>query len=621
MVMQAIRRRSQGIVAYILIGLIAVVFALFGLGSITTFLAPVPKVRTVNGDAITEQEMALQVERLRQQVLDQGLTIAEDGLRNIALEGLTRDLLVKQASEKLRLAFADSHLNEIIRATESFQIGGVFDADQYRWVLAQNGFSPATFRENLRTQQINTQLSGSFSQSDFMLPGESRHIFQLFDQTRDLAWLLLPVSQFVDETAITDAEIAGYYAEHPTSFMTDETVTVEYLELSLDDIQASVVLSEEEITAWYEKNQEDYGTPEGRRAAHLLFETGGGTTDEDARSRAEDAWSRLEAGEDFASLAEEVSDDPGSAAGGGDLGFAGPGAYDEAFEEALYRLEPGEITKPVETPFGFHIIKLLEVRAASVPPLDEVREQVRRDAGKYQAEEIFAEKSLKLADIVYESPDLQQAADELQLEVRQAEPFTRSSRSGIAAWPEVTEAAFSAAVLFDGYNSEVLELAAEHQLVLRLVSHQPSVPRDLADVQDDIREQLRTEAAEDLASEAADQALELLKSGSSAAYVADEAGAEWKVAAESVRNNPDIDQSILEEAFRLPSPQEGGKSIGSLVLPGGDAAVIAVTRVQSQLTNFEEYMESGTDETLAGSRGSITYLEYLQHLENDARIR
>ena len=378
MVMQAIRQRSQGIVAYILVGLIALVFGLFGFGSITTFLVPTPSVLTINGVDIPEQEMRIRLERRRAGMLANGLAIDEERLSRLVLDELVRDALLDESVRNLRLHFGDEQVGQVILSNQAFQVDGTFNPEQYQFAIAQAGYSPITFRELVRSEQIHNQLINVISGSEFTLTGEAEWFAGLIDQTRDLAYLRLEVDRLMGEVTVGEDEVKSYYDEHPAAFTSEESVRLEYLELNLDDLQASIELSAEDLTDWYQQNQEIYGSPEERRVAHLLFEFG-----EDARSRAEAAYARLQAGEDFASLAKELSDDSGSASQGGELGFAAAGTYADEFETALDQLSVGEVTRPVETNFGFHLIKLLEIREARITPLDEVRDQVRKRCYQY----------------------------------------------------------------------------------------------------------------------------------------------------------------------------------------------------------------------------------------------
>lgn len=622
MLMQEIRSRSQGLIAYILVGLIALVFALFGLGSITTFLVPTPTLLTVNGDDITEQEMLLGLERQRRAWFAEGLTPDEDLLRRLVLDGLVRDTLLTQSADRLHLYFGDAQVDQGIRDTVDFQVAGRFDPEQYRFIVAQAGFSPAGYREQLRFQGRYNQLFGGIAETDFLLPDESARAGELLEQTRDLAWLRLQVDELLDETELGEEDIRRYHEEHPATFTTAETVEVEYLELSRDAAQATIELSEEELLDWYERNQETYGSPEERQAAHILFEFGGEATPEAVRGKAEAAYARLQAGEDFAALAREISEDPGSADLGGDLGHAARGVYAEAFEEVLFRLAPDEIGGPVETPFGFHLIKLLDLREAEVPPFEEVREQLRADASLDAATELFVQESTRLAELVFEFPeDLRTAADELQLEIRREAPFTRSGGEGIAVWPEVVQAAFSSAVLLDGYNSDVIEVEDGRQLVVRLLAHRPSELQEFAEVADEAERLLRQARARELAIEKRDQAVAQLESGSIAAYVAVQAGVDWEVVEGGNRLQPEVDRAILDEAFRLPKPEPGGKSIGSLVLDGGDAVVVVVTRVFSPpVSDYDDFTEEEVKRNLTDRRGGDSFREYLLNLRELAKI-
>ena len=287
--------------------------------------------------------------------------------------------------------------------------------------------------------------------------------FTLEGQQRRFKYLQLPLSMFSSRVTVSDEEAAKYYETHGEAFMTPERVRAQYLELDVATLDPGVEVDEQAIQALYDEQASNYVTPEERHARHILVQL---LPDADeaataaALEKANSIVSRLDAGEDFAALASELSDDPGSAANGGDLGFFGRGLMDPEFENAVFELEPGERSKPVKSPFGFHIIELVEIRPEVATPLAEVRDELLKQLLSAERSDLFYEKSETLSNLAFEQPDtLQGAADELELEIRDTDWVSVNEGTGIAAHAAVREALFSEDVLDNGNNSAAIEIA------------------------------------------------------------------------------------------------------------------------------------------------------------------
>ncbi len=623
MSIQKFRDSSEGIVAKFIVGLIIIVFALFGFGSITTFLAPVPKVAEVNGDDITQQEMELAVERNRRIILAQNTPpedIDEDSLRRDVLQSLiTRKLLVQEA-DALGLQYSDRKLDEEIVATPVFQIDGVFNPQQFQLVISSAGFTATAYREEMRRDKEFQQMMSAIRSTAFLTDSEVRRASSLAQQVRDIAWLKIDVDKLMSGITVDDDEIQAYYDENRREFVTEETVDLDYIELRRSDLLDEVDFTEAELQAFYEDTKDLYATPETRRVAHILIETNDEVTGEEAKEKIDAIYERIMNGEDFGQLAKEFSEDPGSAENGGDLGYNEPGTFVEEFEKTASELALNQVSKPVLTEFGYHIIKLLGVEEARTASLDEIRDRLERDFRSSLAEEIFVERSSRLEELAFEAQDLVEPAEELGLEVKSTGPVGRDTKEGIAANPAVMEAAFSADVLLDGNNSSVIEIGPNDQVVIHVREHHPSEIRPLDLVRDDIRETLRHRKAAELAEQQAREMVAMLESGSVARFVADQYGLEWQVLAEARRNDPVIDPEIKQAAFSLPRPGKNAKSVGLAILDDGGAAVISVTNVQNRDDASTEQELAGISLVLAAQQGAVDYQEFLDSLRQQADI-
>src|SRR5690606_25691935 len=286
---------------------------------------------------------------------------------------------------------------------------------------------PTAFEELQRRALELRDLEEGVSRSSFVTPAEYRRYVELANQRREIAYALFPVEAFLERVEVGDDEVAAHYEEHADRYMTEEAVELEYVELRRGDIAEQIEVSEEELRAEYERQKERYRLDEERRASHILITPDSGESDEDARARAEELMRRINEGEDFAALAAEHSDDPGSASSGGDLGWISRGSLDSAFEEALYSMELGEVEGPVRTDFGWHIIRFDDVREGEERTFEEVRDELLAELRNARADDIYFERANQLGDLAFDEFDsLERVAEQLGLPLKRVERFPRS---------------------------------------------------------------------------------------------------------------------------------------------------------------------------------------------------
>ena len=624
MLIQRLRDGSDGILAKVIIGLIIIVFGLFGFGSITTFLAPVPKVATVNGEEVTQQAMEIAVERNRRLLQARGSTpdqINEDELRDNVLRNLISREILSQATDEFDLYYSDALLDGEIIASEVFKVGGVFDPDQFQNVIRSAGYTPLLYRDEMRTDSLFGQMLAGIGESAFVTEAESKRYSSLLSQTRDLAYLQVRVDGLIDEVSVSDEEISDYYADRSVDFVTEETVNLQYVELKHEQLAADLEVDEEALEQYYRDNQSDYSTEESRRVAHILIEASDDLSMEATQVKANEVYARIEQGEDFAVLAGDESDDVGSRDNGGDLGFNPQGTFFPEFEAAAYGLVVGEVSEPVETEIGYHIIKLLEIDEAVQPSLADVRDEVEQRYRMYVTEDEFVTRSSRLAEMLFEAIDLEAPAAKLGLEVLSTGNLSRDSKNFLMANNSVATAAFSADVLIDGNNSDLLELTDSHHVGIRVEEYAPSVARSLAEVTEDIRYILQRGKAESLAEVRAAAIVEAINGGSLSQYVANEYGLEWILAPSLSRFSRDIDPLVMREAFKLPRPADDKESLGIAILPNGDSLVLRVSEVINRpSTELAEAEVASFRESLASQLGSMDFQEFQDALTAEALI-
>lgn len=622
MAIQRLRDGTQGIIAKIIVGLIIIAFALFGLGSITTFLVPIPTVASVNGEDITRQQMEFAMERLRQQLASQGNDDPdEDELREDVLEGLITREVLEQTAQDYGFQFGETMLDEEIIQNTAFHLDGRFDAEQFRLVLGRAGYSPLMYRDEFRLDKMLQQMQSGISDSQFVTPAESKRLMSLNEQTRDLAFVRITVDSFFEEVTVTDDEIADWYDDHPDDFVTEETVSLEYIDLQLENLSAEVSVTEDDLQAEYETSKEQYSTEEQRRVSHILVSVDDDRSEEEARTKIEDLAAQLADGGDFEALAREHSDDPGSGAEGGDLGFNGRGTYVPEFEERTWSAPLDEISEPILTQFGFHLIKVTEIEESVTPPFEEIREDLEADYRRRLAEDEFVTLSNDLGELAFEHLDLQVPAEETGLEIQETDALTREAANALFGSDAVVEAALSPDVLLDGNNSDVIEISDERHLVLRVKEHSPSEREALELVQEGIRLTLQTDKAKELAAAKAEEMAEQIKAGSLALFVADQQDLEWQRHEKASRTEADIDLAILTHAFEMPRPAEGKESISHLVLDEGDAVVIRISGVHyPDEADLDENQTNAMARNLEFQLGNIDFFDFEKSRSDAASI-
>jgi len=624
MSIQSMRDRSEGVVAKIIVGLIIIVFGAFGMGSITTFLAPVAKVATVNGEDVTQQEMEVEVERTRRILLSQNRTpesINEDQLRSDVLQNLITRKLLLQASEDLGLEYGNTALDADIVATQAFQIDGDFNSQQFQLVLGSAGYNPLSYRSEMRRDKILAQINSAIRSSAFLTEDEVGRANSLAQQTRDIAFLRVDIEALSETIELEDNEVNDFYLSHSADFLTEEAVDISFLEIKLSDFLNEVDVNEEQLQLFFADTKAVYAEPERRRVAHILIDVSDERSEEDAKSEVDDIYQQLISGGDFTTLAKELSADVGSAESGGDLGFNDQGTFVEEFELAAQTLSVNQLSEPVKTEFGYHILKLLDIEAAVEPVFADVRDRVETEFRNVGAEELFVNISSRLSELSYESGDLIEPAEELGLEIRSTGLTTKINPTGIAGIASVMDAALSPDVLLDGNNSNLLEITPNHHLVLRVKEYQPSEIKALDVVAAEINKTLRLEKASTLAKEQAQEMTTMLEDGSITRFVADKFNLQWTVVGEAKRNQIGLDREINREAFSLPRPSDGNKSVGYAVLLNGDAAVLVVTNVQNKTESDstpEDLISLGR--VLASQQGISDYREFRDNLALEGSV-
>jgi len=614
--LQAIRDRASGWITYIIIGLVIIPFAIWGINNY--FTSPESRdIAKVGDSAISPQafQQALQQQRQRFPQMDPAL------LKNTVLQGLVNEELLQQAAKEQALRVGDQQLSQAIRSIPAFQQDGAFNIERYEQFLRSQGYpSKAAFEEYLRRSLTREQLREGLLNSAIVTPAELDKVIQLLNQQRELQYILLPLNNYLQKVSIDDDSVNRYFQEHQDRLQKPEQIQVDYLELKLDTIAAKLIIDEDELQQLYQEQKAKYVQPEERKASHILVTVPAGAdtaTVDKARERAKAIHDEISAGaKTFAQALQDAQKE--NDIQGGDLGSIGRGMYKEpVFEDTLFALQKvGDISEPVQTSFGFHIIQLDGIVPEKVTSFAEVREGLAKEWRLQQAENRFYDLSEKLTNAIYEHPDsLEPAARSLDLSISESPWFTRQGGEGISSFRPVVEAAFGEPVLKQGANSELLEVEPNHLVVLRLKDHKDAVPLSLAEARDRIVNELRNQQARETLAKELATVRQRAEQGESLEALAKEFGGELKNAGLVGRRDNQLEAGLLKEAFRLPPLSTAKPSLGTVQLANGDQVLIAVGRiVPGEVGKMQEAERKALAQQLARQSGMAEFEGFLEGL-------
>ncbi|MEH6350135.1 SurA N-terminal domain-containing protein [Pseudomonas sp. 3JA] len=620
--LQNIRDNSQGWIAKTIIGVIVALMALTGFDAIFQATTNSNDAAKVNGEKISQNELSQAVDMQRRQLMQQlgkdfdASLLDEKMLRDSALKGLIDRKLLLQGAHDAKFAFSEAALDQVILQTPEFQVDGKFSAERFDQVIRQLGYSRMQFRQMLAQEMLIGQLRAGLAGSGFVTDAQVLAFARLEKQTRDFATLNIKADPA--SVKLTDDEVKAYYDQHAKEFMTPDQVVIDYLELKKASFFDQVSVKDEDLQAAYQK--EIANLSEQRRAAHILIEVNDKVTEAQAKAKIEEIQARLAKGESFEALAKEFSQDPGSANNGGDLGYAGPGVYDPEFEKALYALNKDQVSAPVRTDFGLHLIKLLGVEAPEVPTFASLKDKLTRELKTQQVEQRFVEATKQLEDASFEASDLAQPAQDLKLTIHTSAPFGREGGEGVAANRAVVTAAFSPEVLDEGANSTAIELDPETVVVLRAKEHRKPEQLPLESVAGPIRAQLTKEHASAAAKTRADELITSLRDGKTALDKPVD-GQGWKAIEAATRNQEGIDPAVLQALFRMPKPESKDKpTFTSVTLPDGSLMVVRLNGVNEAAAPTDEE-KAEYRRYLASRVGQQDFAAYRKQLESQADIK
>lgn len=621
--MEAFRGMVKGWLGKSILGLIVFGLAALGLESYFGNGGKVIAVK-VSGTEILQHEVDQLVDRQRQQVLAQMGEKANPAsldmvrLRKDVLNGaISRELLTQQA-KKAGYLISDATVYKLIREVPAFQEGGKFSQARYEQMLRQIGESPASYPARAKQELAYSLLIAGIGQSGFVTSAELDHLSSLDAQKRDIHLAMIPGGRYLADITVSDEEVKKSYQANPSRFTTQETVALDYISIKRDDFIAQAVPTEDDLKARYEEKVKSSAANEQRQAQHILITVDAKTKEADALKKVQDIAKRAQAGEDFGKLAKEFSQDPGSVAQGGNLGLTARGQFVPEFDKALFSLKEGEISEPVKTQYGYHLIKLNRIQVPEVPSYASLKPELEHEVRLAKADELYADQVEKLDAAVYEASDLKEPAEKFRHSIASTEAFTRTGGAGLAGNPKVLDAAFSDDLLKDGKNSQGIALADGSTVWLRVKSHEPARLKPLEEITTSVRNNLMIEKAGAKAKAVAEAIAKSLAEGKPLAEVATSEKITWQDMPDTTRRTPVPLPEILRVAYRLPRPAAGRLS-ADIFAAGSSYVVVAVSKV-TEGASLPGADAAQMRNVLSENRSQQEFQDYVRSLRENGKV-
>lgn len=623
--LQAIRDNSKGVIAKIIVGLIAVTFALFGLESLVGFGSKEKPAAEVNGEDIAVIDLMRGADLQRRQLLMQmganaDPTLIDDNLlQRRVLEDLIEQSLLVQSAERQGLFLSEEMIDQLIVSTPEFQNDGRFDRNQFEIVLRNAGFTPLMFRELLRKETLTDQERAAYLLSSFTTQDEVERIVRLDQQTRDLAWVRVPLLKVLNDTQVSEADIQALYEQRAASLQTSEQVILEYVLLDRSDFVDPSLVDEQDVRDIYEQTMLDFVTQEQRAVSHILIEIDDQRDALAAFAQAQELYLELQGGADFSELAQQFSDDPGSASQGGSLGYLTRDSLVDEFAEALFQMNAeGEFSEPVQTQFGYHVIRLDDIRETERPSFEESAFELRLEIAERDAEMRYVEQMERLADLSFSAADLIVPAEELDLIIERSDPIGRDGNTDfLGRNARVVDAAFSSDLLRERLNSLPIELDRERTVVVRVNEHLPSRQLTFDEVRDELELELITERASETLEQITAEWLAALKQGETLANLTDDFV--WSEVLDADRADSRVPSEIRQRVFAMSADAQPAFDL--MQLRDGSYALLRLDAVEHSNTQLDQEEMALMMSILGATLGQQEYQNRVDSLRAQATIK
>ena len=604
--LQTINDKAKGILGWIIIAFISIPFALWG---IQEYIGggPQPFAAKVNDMEITPAEFEQAVERQRQQLASMfGGELPDNpafdkSIKQQVINQLINRKLLEDYTEKSAYSISNELLAQNIQKMEVFQKDGGFDASSYKKIVNSQGMSVGqfeyVFKQDLKVQQVQEGIS----KTAFAGPAEVNMVSRIQNQLRDISYVIFEKAAYRDRVRVSDDEISQYYEENKRRYLSPETTSIAYVELDAGNIKPEGEINEDELRRQYDEYVAGIAANEERKARHILVQikdSDDESTRQQKKQKIEDARQRIIKGESFAEVAKKVSEDPGSAAQGGELGWVAKGMMVPAFEESLFMLKKGELSGVVQTEFGYHIIQLEDIKGQKPESFEKKREELVKAQQQQEIDNLFYERSELMATLAYENDDsLEPVAEALSLPIKHSKLFDRLGGEGVAANEKVRQAAFSDLLLKEGRNSDVIELGKNHIVVLRTEQHHPAKPLPLVKVREQVRQALINKKIQQLAEADSQALLDELQKNTSLTVLAKAKKLPLKALGFVDRKSSAGERLVINEAFAMARPAD--KPVYKTVPLSRGLALVAVNGVKDtdksdtkDLAQLQQQMEA-----------------------------
>lgn len=620
--LQKLNERIQGVVAWLVVILIAITFTLFGVDYYMQSHQSANVKVTVNGQPISNQLFETNYRRARSQQDLAQLTAADDKrIQSQVLDQMVTNEVIVQAARKYGFEVTAAQANDAIVNIPQFQEDGHFSKERYQHALSGALFTPETFQNEVRQGMLLNQQRFAFMSSSFALPNEIKQFVRLYMQTRDYEYLTVPSERFEKEAHISPEQVKGYYEQHKSEFMAPEQVSIDYITLSMQDIRSKTNVTPEMVKHYYDENQNNYLIPAQWQVAHILFAVPDGTSKEEEDKileKAKTTYAALQKNPDqFNAYVKTTSDDKLSVVDNGVMPWmiAGKNDYDKILSGLT---KPGQISAPERTKMGYELFKLIAYKPVGTKPFNEVESTIKEQLTAEMAQAEYAQALEQLTDISYQSPDsLQPVEDALKLKINQSESFSRLGGStNLTQNQQIIDAAFSHDVLELSNNSDPIQLDNDAVVVLRVKEHFVSKQQSLNTVLDQIMTLLTKKNADDKAKEVGSNLLNAVEDEKQKDIINDNQ-LKWVAVSQATRDNDKSHASINELAFNLVKPD----SRDGVVLQNGDYVIVKLKRINDgKLSSLDKEHRDSLVQQIEASYGMMDYDLYVSSLVSKAKI-
>lgn len=578
---------------------------------------------SVNGAEITKQEfetaLRQQQDRMRQMLgvnYDPAM-FEKSEIKQAVLDNLIAQKLLIERAKSVGLTVTDQQIAQVIAGIDAFKADGKFDQSRYVAALSGQNMTPLSFEARVKEDLVGQQMREAYVQNGYMSNTSAGQVIAINEQQRVVSVAKLSLASFMAQVKVDDAAVKAYYEANAKEFQIPEQARVEYVIFSSQGLHAKAEVKAEEVRKYYDEHRAEFSAPEQRQASHILIAvaaTAPQAEQDKAKAKAEQLLAQVKKNPaQFADVAKQNSQDPGSAAHGGDLGFFGRGMMVKPFDDAVFALKSGEISELVKSDFGFHIIKLVAVKASSATPFDAVKDGVANKMRQQKAADGFAEMADKFSNAVYEQSDtLKPAAQLAGTQIEQSGWLVKGVAAGDLWSPRMLEAVFSDDVLKNKRNTAAVEVGANTLVAARLLEHKPAAVRALNEVQEVIKQKILREKALDMAVKQGTMLLGQLTQGSKPELV-------WS-AAQTVSHaqHGDLDVALVRQIYQANSaklPQFVGAEAKS------DGYLLVRVDAVKEAAKPDEVKRGRYVQQLRQMVGDEMFQAYLTEAKSQAKIK